>query len=195
VYYPKLYHFWLRSNKRYRADEPLVRYCKEQFKPMARVGNYDLCFRPGEKHSPLAEAANVAPLPAAVASQFSQWDLPGNASPNVMLEVRPAADIDGRKTLARIVVVNADNGKLLADSSDESPHGMKVLDADLHPIPLPLAPGWNLDSQTKVLNLIPYLPWSLPKDYDYSHALVGLFDSQENVIAWLPVAIPLSAAQ
>jgi hypothetical protein len=161
---------------------------------MARVGEYDLCVPVGATRPLLEEAANVGAVPAAILSQPSQFGLPSNASPNVMIQPRFTLDVDRRPALARVVIIDAADRKLLADSNDDSSRGMKVLDADLRPVKLPLAPGWNEDRRLESLRLIPYQAWLPPKDYDYSKVLAGLFDEQGQLIAWLPVAIPLAQA-
>ena len=191
VYNQPLFELWQRGNIESHADDPLVRYCQTHFEPMVRVGEYDLCVPVGATRPLLEEAANVGTVPAAILSQPSQFGLPSNASPNVMIQPRFTLDADRRPALARVVIVDAADRKVLADSSDASNRGMSVLDADLRPVKLPLAPGWNEDRQFESLHLIPYQTWLPPKDYDYSKVLAGLFDEQGQLIVWLPVAIPL----
>ncbi len=194
IYDQPLFELWLRGYMDSRADDPLMRYCQTHFEPLAQVGEYDLCVPVGATRPLLEEAANVGSVPAAILSQPSQFGLPSKASPNVMIQPRFTLEVGRRPALARVVIVDAANRKVLADTGDDSDRGMQVLDADLRTVTLPLAPGWNEDRRLGSLRLIPHQAWLPPKDYDYSKVLAGFFDEHGKLIAWLPVAIPLGQA-
>ncbi len=195
VYDPTAIKSWRGGFIGSHADDPLERYCQTHFEPMVQVGAYDLCVPVGATHPLLEEAANVSSLPASVSSQFRQLGMPSDSSPNVMIQPRLKLDRDRQPGLARVIVVDAADGKLLSDSNDTSIRGMKVLDADLRPVKLPLPPGWNENPQLGALHLVPYQRWESPKEHDYSKVLVGLVDEHGELIVWLPLAIPLEQAK
>ncbi len=89
-----------------------------------------------------------------------------------------------------MIIANAANQKVLADTGDEeSNRGLQVLDADLRPVKLPLAPGWNQDPRLESLRLIPSRAWPPPNDYDYSKVMVALLDDHGDEIVSLPLAV------
>ena len=191
VRFPLLIPFWLQG--RDMSDQPLARYLNEHFDPRVLLGNYELCVRSGRQLPPLTEAANVETLPKTDASHSSdsEFYFP-NASSKVMLTLQLPADDYRTSTIARVIIVDIAKQRLLADSREQSLRGISLLDDALHPIKLPLSPGWMNNSAVATLHLVPNQRLPILQARDSSRVvMVGLLNEHGETIALLPLAVPL----
>ena len=116
-----------------------------------------------------------------------------NRAPNLMLKLRLAAGTHRWPAVARVVVVAIDPTRqiLIADSRDNSIHGMRLLDAEMQPVKLPLGVDWMNAKPEIMLHIIPQQKWPEIGN-TYSRIFVELLDEHDEIVALVPVSIPLA---
>jgi hypothetical protein len=188
VSYPKLTGFWLQG--RDLAQIPLVRYIEDHFQRDFQVGAYQVWSKTGRPLPPPVEAATVAPLPGAVGS--NSGEPAASAAPNVILQLRLAAEVHPSAAVSRVSIIDLGNERRLGDTRDGS---IRILDSDLKRTSLPLPADWMKDNPVGTLYLVPQTKWPSPQHYDYSNVLVGLWDERGNLIDSVPLAFPFTQPQ